>query len=86
MTSKKRETSAAALPGLYSELHTLGQAEEFEKTIKIANRSKSYCHGRSPDPLLSSNAQHLLCMLVKILSYTHLLNLYCNTNPYVYKR
>ena len=40
MASKKKEGSNAALTSLYSELNTLGQEDDYEKIIKVSNKSK----------------------------------------------
>ena len=32
------------LPSLYAELNRLGQRQEYEKAIKVANKSKLYYH------------------------------------------
>ena len=40
MTSKKKEGPSAALTNLYGELNTLGQDDDYERIVKVANKSE----------------------------------------------
>ncbi|XP_043228292.1 signal recognition particle subunit SRP72-like isoform X2 [Amphibalanus amphitrite] len=60
MASKKKEGLNAALTGLYAELNTLGQADEYEKIIKISNK------------ILSMDKTALKALQYKIISLINL--------------